>query len=651
MVDLQPRTASGQWPAKATVGVPVEVAATLVKDGHDVLAAALRWRSDGGSWRWAPMADQGDGRSVGWFTPTECGGHEVQVVAWTDRFAGWRRDLVKRAGAGQDLAVEFTVGADLLERLLQEAAVHPERADHPLDQTRRDRVQDRIATLRRGSCSAAVQLEAALDPEVCAALTGVVAPWDQTRGPKLEIWAERSRAGFSAWYELFPRSHGGLRGVIGELDRVADMGFDVLYLPPIHPIGVTHRKGPGNRLQAGPDDPGSPWAIGAAEGGHTEVHPELGTEADLVALIAAAAERGIEVALDYALQCSPDHPWVSAHPEWFNRLPDGTIRYAENPPKKYQDIYPINFWPERSRDRVALWEACLEILEHWIEVGVRIFRVDNPHTKPLAFWAWIIGRLRQRHPDVLLLAEAFTTPVMMNLLGEVGFSQSYTYYTWRNSGAELTGYLTELAAVPTRNQMRPNFWPNTPDILEGALRNGPLSTFGMRLVLAATLVPNYGIYAGYELGENQPQSPENTEYLNSEKYQVVWRDFTTTPNLVGLISTVNTWRRAHPALQRLDGLHFHGCDNDALIVYSRRWGDDVVLCVVNLDPLHPQAGTLALDLAALGLQPDQPYQVEDCLSGQSFRWQGPSPWVRLDPADQPAHLCHLRPDRPGGSGG
>ncbi|MFN0028881.1 MAG: maltotransferase domain-containing protein [Acidimicrobiales bacterium] len=658
ILELQPRTASGQWPAKATVGIPVEVSATLVKDGHDVLAAALRWRVDGGSWRWAPMVDHGSGHVVGWFTPGECGGHEVQVVAWTDRFAGWVRDLVKRADAGQDLAVEFDIGAELLERLLAERAQRPEPEDQlpndaasvapsvdggPRDHALLARVQDRIETLRRSTCSATVRLEAALDPEVRAALVGVVAPWDQTRSEKLAVWAEGPRAGFSAWYELFPRSHGGLRGVIGELDRVAAMGFDVLYLPPIHPIGRAHRKGPGNTLQAAPEDPGSPWAIGAAEGGHTAVHPELGTEDDLVALIGASAQRGIDVALDYALQCSPDHPWVAAHPEWFNRLADGTIRYAENPPKKYQDIYPINFWPDRDEDRAALWQACLDVLEHWVALGIRIFRVDNPHTKPVAFWAWIIGRLRQRHPDVVLLAEAFTAPAMMNLLGEVGFSQSYTYYTWRGTRAELTGYLTELSGAPTRNQMRPNFWPNTPDILEGVLRNGPLSAFGLRAVLAATLVPNYGIYSGYELGENQPQSPDNTEYLHSEKYQVVRRDFSIEPNLVGLISTVNAWRRAHPALQRMEGLHFHSSDNEALIVYSRRWGDDVVLCVVNLDPRQAQAATLQLDLAALGLQPDAPFQAEDCLSGQIFHWRGASPWVRLDPGEHPAHLCHIQP--------
>ncbi len=626
----------------------MEVSATLVKDGHDVLAAALRWRTEGGSWHWGPMEDHGGGHNGGGqhsgsFTANECGSHEVQVVAWTDRFAGWRRDLVKRAEAGQDLTVEFDIGAALLEVLVAAAEQHPERLAHPWDDLGRQRVRDRIDTLRRSSCSPTVRLEAALDPEVALAVAAVVAPWDQTRGPKLAVWVERSRAGFSSWYELFPRSHGGLRGVIDEIDRVAAMGFDVLYLPPIHPIGRTHRKGPGNTLQAGPDDPGSPWAIGAEEGGHSAVHPDLGTEADLVALVGASAEQGIEVALDYALQCSPDHPWVGAHPEWFNQLPDGTIRYAENPPKKYQDIYPINFWPEREQDRVALWQACLDILEHWIGLGVRIFRVDNPHTKPVAFWAWIIERLHQRHPDVLLLAEAFTTPAMMNLLGEIGFSQSYTYYTWRGSGAELTGYLTELTAAPTRHQMRPNFWPNTPDILEGVLRGGPLAAFGSRLVLAATLVPNYGIYSGYELGENQPQSPDNTEYLHSEKYQVVSRDFSMEPNLVGLVSIVNAWRRAHPALQRLDGLHFHGSDNEAFIVYSRRWGQDVVLCVVNLDPHQAQAATLALDLAALGLAPDQPYLAQDCLSGQTFRWEGPAPWVRLDPADQPAHLCHIRP--------
>jgi starch synthase (maltosyl-transferring) len=434
--------------------------------------------------------------------------------------------------------------------------------------------------------------------------------------------------------------------VLGQLPRLADLGFDVLYLPPIHPIGRTHRKGRNNTLVALPDDVGSPWAIGAAEGGHTAIHPDLGTEADFDRLVTEAARHGLEIALDYALQCSPDHPWVNAHPTWFTQLPDGSIRYAENPPKKYQDIYPINFWPEDDDDRRALWQECKAILDHWITRGVRIFRVDNPHTKPLAFWAWVIEQVRRAHPDVIFLAEAFTTPDMMAKLAEIGFTQSYTYFTWRYSRSELTSYLTELASPPLVDTMRPNFWPNTPDILEGMLRDGPLSSFALRFVLAATLVPNYGIYSGYELGENRPASPDNTEYLDSEKYQLLDRDYARQPNLSELISRVNRSRRLHPALAQLATLRFWDTDNEAIIAYSktapRADGDDVVLVVVNLDPDRVQAATLSLDLAALGLPPDEQIDAHDELIDITFPWQGPHPWVRLDPAHQPAHVLHLR---------
>ncbi len=630
ITELQPVTASGDWPAKATVGRPLEVSAVLLKDGHDLLGAALRWRPEGGEWTWAPMAEAALQHYQGSWLPERCGLHQVQVVAWTDRFGSWRRDLIKRAAAGQDLTVEFEVGAQLLEALAGSLRGDAQR-----------RVQESIEALRSTVCASQVRLDAALDADLAELVAPIVADWDQTRSTKLAIWVDRELAEFSAWYELFPRSFGGFRGVIGELDRVASLGFDTLYLPPIHPIGVTHRKGPGNVLVAGEHDPGSPWAIGSAEGGHTAIHRELGTEDDFVALVDAARARGMEVALDYALQCSPDHPWVHEHPEWFNRLPDGSIRYAENPPKKYQDIYPINFWPDHEADRVALWQACRAAMERWIKLGVRVFRVDNPHTKPLAFWAWLIAEVQRVHPEVLFLAEAFTTPPMMGRLGEVGFSQSYTYFTWRTSGAEFRQYLGELTAAPSRHQMRPNFWPNTPDILEGVLRDGPLSAFAFRLVLAATLSPSYGIYSGYELGENQPQSPDNTEYLHSEKYEVARRDFGAEPNLHGLVRALNTFRRAHPSLQRLDGLRFHGSDNEALLVYSRRWDDDVTLTVVNLDPYQAQAATLSLDLEALGFGWGEPLAADDALSGQSFNWQGPNPWVQLDPSRHPAHLLHL----------
>jgi starch synthase (maltosyl-transferring) len=541
--------------------------------------------------------------------------------------------VVKRADAGQPLATHFEVGARLLDHLADRA-----------DDGARGRLKEAAEALRFETCSDEVRLAGAIDTEVERLVAGIVPDWDLTRSERWEIWVDRERAGFSAWYELFPRSYGGFQGVVDELPRIAAMGFDVVYLPPVHPIGRTHRKGPNNTLQAGPADVGSPWAIGAAEGGHNELHPELGTEADLVALIEAARAHGMEIALDYALQASPDHPWVAAHPEWFHQLPDGTIQYAENPPKKYQDIYPINFWPARERDRKALWNACFEILERWIAVGVRVFRVDNPHTKPLPFWEWLIERAQDDHPDVVFLAEAFTAPAMMARLAEVGFTQSYTYFTWRHSRYELTEYVSQLTRAPLVDVMRPNFWPNTPDILEGVLRDGPLSAFALRAVLAATLVPNYGIYSGYELGENHPASPDNTEYLNSEKYQIVHRDFGRQPNIIPLLTRLNDARRRHPGLQQMTGTRFHGADNDNVIVYSRscELTHDVVLCAVNLDPLAPQAATLTLDLGALGLDWDAPYRATDELTGDSYAWQGPHPWVRLDPAERPAHVLHLQ---------
>jgi starch synthase (maltosyl-transferring) len=444
-----------------------------------------------------------------------------------------------------------------------------------------------------------------------------------------------------AWYELFPRSYGGFRGTAKRLAAVAEMGFDILYLPPIHPIGTTARKGPGNTLDAGPDDPGSPWAIGSALGGHDAIEPSLGSLSEFDELVAEAERLGMEVALDYALQCSPDHPWVTEHPEWFGHRPDGSIRFAENPPKQYQDIFPIEFFPGSEADRVALWEACLAILEHWIAHGVRIFRVDNPHTKPFALWEWMIERVRARHPDVVFLAEAFTRPAAMHRLAEVGFSQSYTYFTWRTSKAELTSYLVELAQGPDASYFRPNLWPNTPDILSGPLRDGPPAAFKLRAVLAATLGPSWGIYSGYELCENQPASDTNEEYLLSEKYELKHRDFDSSSSIAPFIAQLNDIRRRHPALTDLRSLQFHHAPDDALIVYSKRVDDDIVLVIVNLDPSSGHEATLWIDLGALGLPWDADLVAYDELSSSTFVWRGPEPYVRLDPS-RPAHVVWLR---------
>ena len=625
----QPSTPSRALPAKAAVGDPFLVTADIFKDGHEVLAA--RVRAPEGTV--APMVHVGNDRWEATLELRTVGSCQLLVEAWPDRFATWRRDVTAKAGAGQDVDTELEEGALLLEALAPEVPA-----------LRRPLVEEAAVALRRAACTTEVRLNAGLDDAVAAAVAGVPLPADVTAQP-LPLWVDRRRGVFSTWYELFPRSEGGFAGAAKRLPAVADMGFDILYLPPIHPIGRTARKGRNNTVEAGPDDVGSPWAIGGAEGGHTAIHPELGSAEDLRDLVAEARSLGMEIALDYALQCSPDHPWVREHPEWFHHRPDGTIKYAENPPKKYQDIYPINFWPEAEADRVALWEACKEILDHWIGEGIEVFRVDNPHTKPTAFWAWLIPAVQVEHPGVLFLAEAFTRPKVMARLAEVGFTLSYTYFTWRTTKQELTEYVTELTTGPTSTYMRPSFWPNTPDILAEPLRRGSPAAFRLRLVLAATLSPSYGIYSGYELCENEPQSEANEEYAASEKYEVKRRDWTRPDTLAPLVATLNQARHAHPALQRLQGTVFHHSSKDALLVYSRASADgaDVLLCVVNLDPDHWQEDTLHLDLAALGVSADDPYVVHDLLTDQRFTWHGPNPYVRLDPAEGPAHLLHVQP--------
>lgn len=467
---------------------------------------------------------------------------------------------------------------------------------------------------------------------------------DLTSSDPHPLWVDRERALVGSWYELFPRSFGGFTGASKRVPAIAEMGFDVLYLPPIHPIGTTARKGPNNTLTAAPGDPGSPWAIGGPEGGHTSIHPDLGTEDDFAHLVETVRGCGMEIALDYALQCSPDHPWVHEHPEWFHHRPDGTIACAENPPKVYQDIYPLNFWPEKESERVAMWNACKGILDHWMARGVRIFRVDNPHTKPVAFWEWVISEVRAGNPDVIFLSEAFTRPKVMAKLAEVGFSQSYTYFTWRTQqhGPEgLWAYLEEIAHGPVADYMRPNFWPNTPDILAGPLRNGPPAAFALRLVLAATMTPSYGVYSGYELYENAPASDTNEEYLNSEKYEIKHRDFDHPGTLAPLMTSLNRIRREHPALQRLRSIQFHDSTNPEVIAYSKVSddGEDVVLTIVNLDPYWAQEATL--DLWSLGLPAGGPYEVRDVLSGEVYQWWGAMPYVRLDPMYRVAHVLDL----------
>jgi starch synthase (maltosyl-transferring) len=629
--DVRPRTPAG-YPAKAAVGETVPVSAVIIADGHDVLGARVRSRSvTSGSWTTAPLHLTTNDRWEGAITPAQIGSHELIVEAWVDRYATWVHEIEVKVAAGQDVELELEEGA----RLLEELAARLEPADAEV-------VRSAAVALRRKSCALDVRLNAALDDAVAARVAHIPDARCSASDP-LPLWVDRRRAAFAAWYELFPRSFGGLEGAAAHLDYVADLGFDVVYLPPIHPIGRTYRKGRDNTLDPGPDDPGSPWAIGAAEGGHDALHPELGTLADLDAFVARAGELGLEVALDYALQASPDHPWVREHPEWFEQRPDGSIRYAENPPKKYQDIHPISFWPEKESDRVALWNAARDVLLHWMEHGIRSFRVDNPHTKPLAFWAWLIEEIHRTDPEVVFLAEAFTAPAMMAKLAEVGFTQSYTYFTWRHAAWELREYVTELTTPPLVDYMRPSFWPNTPDILDEHLRNAPPSAFALRFILAATLVPLYGVYSGYELCENEPASLTNTEYLHSEKYEIKKRDYDAPGSLAPLFRTVNDIRRRHDGVWSLRDIRFHHSDNEQVLAYSRGHASrDLLLCVVNLDPHDAQVTMVRLDLGALGLPHDVRYHLRDELTGDTYEWHGEAGYVRLDPAaGHVAHIFHV----------
>ncbi len=629
--DVHPRTPTA-FPAKAVVGEYVPVSADIFKDGHDILNARVRWRAAGArAWQSAPMAHEANDRWTGLMVPTAIGPTEFLVEAWLDTYRTWAHKIEVKLHAGQDVSVELAEGNLLFAaRAAKADASHSGALQHVADMLADDKLDHASRTA------------SALTDDV-AELMSQPGKTDDITAQRRKLWVDRERAGSGAWYCVFPRSWGGLKGLTEELDYIASMKFDVVYLTPIHPIGTTFRKGKNNTLDPTAGDVGVPYAIGSPEGGHTDIHPELGTIADFDRLVKRAQDLGMEIALDNALQCSPDHPWVKDHPEWFNHRPDGSIAYAENPPKKYQDIYPINFWPDREEDRVALWNACKEIFDYWIGHGVKIFRVDNPHTKPMAFWAWCIGEVQKVHPDVIFLSEAFTRPKVMAKLAEIGFTQSYTYFTWRTTKQELVDYGVEVSVGPSSEYMRPNFWPNTHDILLPPLRNAPLGAFKMRMVLAATMVPNYGIYSGYELGENEPLSEANTEYLASEKYEIKTRNFDVANSLRHWVGLINDTRRRHPALNELHNIWFHGADNDQMLAYSKRdaTGTDVVLVVVNLDTANPQSCTVDLDLEQLGVHWNQPYEVFDEVTGRSYFWAGSRNYVWLDPGE-PAHVFHIR---------
>ena len=588
------------------------------------------------AWREIPMGYPDNDRWYADLPLEQIGRHAYAVAAWADRFATWRRDLDKRLGAGQDVTIELEVGA----AMVAEAAGRARGADAK-------RLRE-IATALTGPAPLPDRSVIALSDALARLMDRYADRRHETvTDPPLEVVVDPVHARFSSWYELFPRStsagkgrHGTLRDVTARLPYIADLGFDVLYLPPIHPIGTAHRKGPNNVTTARAGDPGVPWAIGSDSGGHTAVHPDLGTVDDVRALVAAAGERGIRLALDIAFQASPDHPWAKAHPDWFRRLPDGTIRYAENPPKRYEDIYPFDF---ESEDWAGLWQALDEVVRFWIDQGVRIFRVDNPHTKPFPFWEWLIGGIKADHPDVLFLAEAFTRPKVMYHLAKAGFSQSYTYFTWRNTPRELAEYLTEVANPPVSDFFRPNLWPNTPDILHEYLQHGGRPAFAARLVLAGTLAASYGIYGPvFELAVGTPKEPGSEEYLDSEKYQVRHWNLDDPDSLAPLIRRVNLIRREHPALQSNGGLRFHPIDGEWLLAYSKQAPDgDLVVVVVNLDPHHAQRGMLDLPLEDLGIDAASPFEVTDLLTDETYLWRGPRNSVVLDPAVRPAHVFHV----------
>ncbi|WP_371776047.1 alpha-1,4-glucan--maltose-1-phosphate maltosyltransferase [Streptomyces sp. NBC_01438] len=672
VLDVRPLVDCGRRPAKAVSGETFEVSATVFREGHDAVSAnVVLLDPNGRPGPWTPMRELAPGtdRWGAEVTPDAEGRWTYTVEAWSDPVATWRHTARIKIPAGIDTALVLAEGAELYERAAEGV---PKRDG-------REAVLAAVDALRDTSRPAAARLAAALAPEAAAALEGHPLRELVTASRPLPLVVERRRALYGSWYELFPRSEGArtepavpakpagkgrsakarataaqpprivsgtFRTAAERLPAVAAMGFDVVYLPPIHPIGTTHRKGPNNSLSPAPHDVGVPWAIGSAEGGHDAVHPDLGTLDDFRHFVETARNLRMEIALDFALQCSPDHPWVTEHPEWFQHRADGSITYAENPPKKYQDIYPIAF----DKDLRGIVTETVRILRFWMDHGVRIFRVDNPHTKPVIFWEKVIAEINGTDPDVIFLAEAFTRPAMMHALATIGFQQSYTYFTWRNSRQEITEYVTELSSG-TASFMRPNFFVNTPDILPGYLQDGGRPAFEARAVLAATLSPAWGVYAGYELCENAPIRSGSEEYLNSEKYEIRPRDWEAAEregrSLAPLITTLNRIRRRHPALQQLRDVHFHSSDNDALIVYSKRSGSNIVLMVVNLDPHHTQEATVSLDMPQLGLDRHESVPVRDELTGTSYHW-GRTFYVRLEPGVTPAHIAVLRPSPPTG---
>jgi starch synthase (maltosyl-transferring) len=635
---IAPVVDDGRFPIKRVVGDSVDIEADVFVDGHDVLRGLLLYRREGEQqWQESPLEFIVNDRWQASFVVEEMGFYEYTIRAWIDPFRTWLRDMHRRIEADKLDRVDFLIGA----KMLASAASNTTGDD-----------SERLRTWAK----AFEELPLPEAAELIESEFDLVELMDRHSPHQSEVTYDRTfrvrvdrvRAHYSAWYELFPRSvgpaskHGTFLDCIEMLPYIQSMGFDVLYLPPIHPIGHVNRKGKNNALKAEPDDVGSPWAIGSAEGGHKSIHPELGSLEDFHLLVDKAKEHGMEVALDIALQCAPDHPYVKEHPEWFQSRPDGTIQYAENPPKKYEDIYPFDFGTEAWQ---SLWEELASIFEYWVEQGVRIFRVDNPHTKAFSFWEWLIARIQATHPDVIFLAEAFTRPKVMQRLAKLGFSQSYTYFSWRNTRWELRKYLEELTQTEVREFMRPNFWPNTPDILTEYLQMGGRPAFMIRLLLAATMTSSYGIYGpAYELSEGRPREFGSEEYLDSEKYQIREWDLENKYSLRKFIARVNRIRRENPALQNNHSLRFHDTDNEQVICYSKTSSDkkNIVLTVVGLDPYHRHSAWVDVPIDRLGFEPHEPYQVHDLLTGARYVWYGNRNYVELDPHSGPGHILKIR---------
>ncbi len=641
--NVMPQINNGEFPVKRVVNDPVKVTADIYCDSHDVLGAEVLYRYQDENESHAQTMDLvRNDQWKGQFTVTKLGAYFYKVIAWVDHFRSWHRDILKRIDAQTDYGVDLLVGASIIEQSLE---AYPD-----IPAAEKTFLVEVMADFNAKGILPENKIEVILNDQLFKTMIRYPVRNHVSRFEKeLEVSVERQKANFSSWYEIFPRSlntepdkHGTFKDCINFLSYVADMGFDVLYFPPIHPIGETNRKGKNNSVTASPGEPGSPWAIGGKAGGHKSIHPGLGTMEDFQQLIKAAQKSGIEIAMDIAFQCSPDHPYVKEHPEWFKQRPDGSLQYAENPPKRYEDIYPLNFETE---DWQNMWEELKSIFLFWIDKGIKIFRVDNPHTKSLRFWGWTIQEIKKEHPDVIFLAEAFTRPKVMYDLAKRGFTQSYTYFTWRNTKYDLIAYCEELVKTSARDFFRPNFWPNTPDILPEFLQITNRAGFIQRVILAGTLSSNYGIYGpAFELMVNEPIHPGQEEYLNSEKFEIKNWDFSQQNNLQKIIKRLNKIRKENKALQNTHSLKFHEIENEALVCFSKSTEDlsNIILVVVSLDPHHTHSGWIRFPLDEFEMDKSTPFQVQDLLSGAYYLWNGELNYVEVNPGIMPVHIFKVR---------